>query len=88
MSVGLLAAVEGRRLVQDTVQIVRETGFQPGIVRTLQASKAAAETARDVLIELNNYRRTGASVAQVGRRRRRRSFQHAMEVGPRFRSNP
>jgi len=42
-------------------QIVRDTGLRPAIVRTIQASRAGVETARDVLMELNAYRNAGGT---------------------------
>lgn len=45
----------GQVLLQESFRVAREVGPRAGFARTLSATKAFSETARDVLVELRNY---------------------------------
>lgn len=45
----------GRALLQECLRVAQEVGPRAGISRTLSATKAFSETARDLLVELRNY---------------------------------
>lgn len=45
----------GRALLQESLRVAQEVGPRAGFVRTLSATKAFSETARDLLVELRNY---------------------------------
>jgi hypothetical protein len=45
----------GRALLQESFRVAQEVGPRAGISRTLSATKAFSETARDLLVELRNY---------------------------------
>jgi hypothetical protein len=47
----------GRQLLEESLQVAREVGPRAGIARTLSATRAVSETARDVLRELAEYQR-------------------------------
>lgn len=45
----------GRALLQESLRVAQEVGPRAGFARTLSATKAFSETARDLLVELRNY---------------------------------
>ena len=45
----------GRAFLQDSLRVAREVGPRAGLARTLSATKAFSETARDLLVELRKY---------------------------------
>lgn len=59
----------GRQLLEESLQVAREVGPRAGLARTLSATKAVAETSRDVLRELAEYQRAvqagGGNAAEV-----------------------
>lgn len=45
----------GRALLRDSLRVAQEVGPRAGLARTLSATKAFSETARDLLVELRKY---------------------------------